>query len=270
MNRPLAPAPATTPLPAPSGSAPIAPRPAGPKLGFGAGLRALFRGVAWVMGSPSVWPLAAVPVVIAFVLVGAATAGGLVLAERLVAPLVAAQGLAAVVAVVGRIFFSLVALLVALALGISLAQPLAAPALDALAKRRARELGVTAFADVGPLAAMGRSIRVVGLALLVGVPTIAALSLVTIFVPALAIVSVPAKFFVAGVLAAWDIFDTPFGLAGMGVRARLAFMRESFGACVAIGLAFAAVALVPGLGLFAIPMAVAGATEVWAAKAARV
>lgn len=234
--------------------------------GFLAGLRAFFRGVSWVMGSPSVWPLAAVPIVIAMITVAGATFAGIRIADHYVAPLAAQQGIGAVLAVVWRIFLYIVAALLALVLGFSIAQPLSAPALDALAKRRARALGITEFPDTPAFRSMMRSIRVVGLSLLVGVPLVGGLSVVTVLVPPASFVTIPAKLFVAAVLAAWDIFDTPFGLAGLGVRARIAWMRANFAASVALGLVFAVVALVPGLGLFLIPMAVAGATDLWAAS----
>lgn len=239
------------------------------KLGFLDGGRALFRGVRWVIGTPSVWPLAMVPAALALILVVGFTAGGYFLGDKFLLsmlPGAATSGESAVgviVSVVVGVLVFVISAIVGLLVGLSLAQPLSAPALDALAKKRARELGVTHFVESPALPSMARSLRVVGLALVVGLPLILLLSLVTLLFPPASIVTFPLKFAVAAWLAAWDIFDYPFAFGALGVRARIAWLRQNAGAAFAFGLGFAAVALVPGLGLFAIPMGVAGATDLW-------
>lgn len=236
-------------------------------LGFFDGARALFGGVRFVVTTPRVWPLAAVPAMLALVLVTGTTALGFVFGDRALARALPDTSTAAIVAgFLGRVLLFFVSAIVGLFVGLSLAQPLAAPALDAIAKRRAVALGITQFPTTTALAQMARSLRVVLVALAVGLPIVLALSVITLLVPAAAPVTVPLKFVVVAWLAAWDVFDYAFGLGGLGVRARLVWLRRHAAAAFAFGLAFSAVALVPGLGLFVLPMGVAGSTQLWAAS----
>lgn len=234
------------------------------ELGFGDGLRSLFGGVRWLIGSPSAWPLAAVPCFVGLVLVIATSWGVFALGSHFFDPYLGGGGAASsFVRFLAGLLWLIVSVVLGLVVGLSLAQAASAPALDALAKKRARELGVVTFVDTPPLAAAWRSLRVVTLALCVGLPVIGALSIVTMLFPVAAVVTLPLKFMVAAWLATWDVFDYAFGLEGLGVRARLQFLARHGAAAFAFGLAFAAVALVPGLGLLVLPMGVAGSTDLW-------
>lgn len=236
------------------------------ELTFMDGARALFRGVGYVIRTPDVWMLAIVPAFIGVVLVVGVTAGGFFLGQQVIEraiPTTDTSAVSSVLAFFASVLLFLLSLIVGLVLGLSLAQPLSAPALDALAKKRALALGVTTFVDTPVLPAMARSLRVVGLALVVGLPILLLLSFITLVFPAAAVVTFPLKFGLAAWLAAWDIFDYPFAFEAMGVRARLAWLSRNGMAAFAFGLAFAAVALVPALGLFVIPFGVAGATDLW-------
>lgn len=240
------------------------------ELTFGDGARALFGGVRYVMGSPSVWPLAIVPVLMCIATVTACTWAGYSFGADALAPHLPTGGVTgSVLKALADVLLFVLCLIVGLVVGLSLAQPLSAPALDALAKRRARALGVSNFTESGPAASVFRSLRVVSLALLVGLPILLALSLITLLVPPAAALTLPAKFLVASWLATWDVFDYAFGLGALGVRERLAWLSRHGMAAFAFGLALAAVALIPGLGLFVLPMGVAGATELWAKTQAR-
>ncbi len=234
------------------------------ELGFGDGARALFGGVRYVMGTPSAWPLAIVPAIIAMVLVVGTTFGVYSLGSSFVESRLGDQGsVGSLLRVLASALWFVISLIVGLVIGMSLAQPLSAPALDALAKKRARALGVTQFVETSAIASAWRSLRVVTLALIVGLPIVLLLSLIGLIFPPAAIVTLPLKFVVAAWLATWDVFDYAFGLGSLGVRARLSWLTRHGAAAFAFGLALAAVALVPGLGLFVLPMGVAGSTELW-------
>jgi len=104
-------------------------------------------------------------------------------------------------------------------------------------------------------------LRVSLAALFVSLPILAVLGIITILVPPLSIITVPLKFIVAGLTAAYDFIDYPLSLRGSGVRSRLGFMREHFWAVMGFGIAAALLLLIPGFGLFLLPFGVAGATR---------
>lgn len=233
-------------------------------LGFFAGVRALFGGLGFVVGTPSAWGWAMIPVLVAALLFGGAGAlamwGGSELSLRLVGD--PSSGAWSAIGVWGvRVVLWAIGLVVAFVLAMSLAQPLSGFALDALARKQEVALGGHVRPDQPALAGALRSLRVTMTALALGLPILAVLALITFFFPPAAVVTVPLKFLVTGVLAAYDFLDYPLSLRGYGVSSRLAFMRRSFGAVLGFGVAIAALLLVPGAGLLLLPFGVAGATR---------
>lgn len=229
-------------------------------------MRALFGGLFFVVRTPKIWPAALVPILVATVLF-VTMAVGLAFA---VPALVDALGWADPQrhwATVGRFLLQVVffagGLLLAFFLSMALAQPLSGSALEVIVTRQEEALGVARApaANIGALASVGRSLRVTFTALAAGLPILAALTVVTLIVPPAAVVTIPLKFIVTGVLAAYDLLDYPFGLRGHDVAARVAFIRQNFGAVLGFGVAFAALLLVPGMALLMLPFGVAGATR---------
>jgi uncharacterized protein involved in cysteine biosynthesis len=218
-------------------------------LGFFAGVRALFGGVAFIVTTPSAWGWAMIPVAIAGLLFsgGAALAiwGGSQLSEYLLL----------------RILFWTIGLVLAFVLAMSLAQPLSGFALDALARKQELALGGRTWPSQPALGAAVRSLRVSLTALAIGLPILGALALVTFLFPPAGVVTVPLKFVVTGVLAAYDLLDYPLSQRGRSVADRLAFIRVNFPAVLGFGVATAALLLIPGAGLFLLPFGVAGATR---------
>jgi CysZ protein len=233
-------------------------------LGFFSGVRALFGGLGFVVTTPSAWGWAMIPVVIASVLLGVAGAlafwGGSELAQHLLGD-PAAGGWSAAGSWALRLVFWAIGLVVAFLLAMSLAQPLSGFALEALAQKQEVALGGRQWPDQPFASAALRSLRVTLTALAIGLPIIGALALLTVVVPPLAVVTVPLKFVVTGVLAAYDLLDYPLSLRGHSVRDRLAFMRDNFAAVLGFGVATAALLLVPGAALLLLPFGVAGATR---------
>ena len=80
-------------------------------------------------------------------------------------------------------------------------------------------------------------------------------------VPFAVVVTIPLKLLVTAMMVSWDLFDYPFGLRAMRVRDRLAWMSANLRAVVPFGLLAALALCVPVLGLFLLPVGVAGATE---------
>lgn len=232
---------------------------------FFGGAGAFFRGLGFVVGRPAVWPLAAVPVLVAVVLtlilgaLGIRAAGAAV--EALGAP---SSALGEAGTWLARALLYVVALVAAAFGGLALAQPLSAPALDAIVRAQERALGVPLAADAatgGALASFGRGLRVTLVTLAVGVPVLGLLTVVDMLFPPAAVVTFPLKLCASALLATWNMVDYPFALRGAGVRARWAWFRANAAASFGFGLVLAALALVPFLGFLMLPVGVAGATR---------
>jgi CysZ protein len=241
-------------------------------LGFFAGVRALFGGVGFVMSTPSAWGWAMIPVAVATLLFGCGGAlaiwGGSALSERIVGD-VAAHGWGALGMWALRILFWALGVILAFAISMSLAQPLSGFALDALARKQELALGGQTWPDQPLVASAFRSLRVSLTGLFIGLPILAVLALTTVFVPPAAIVTLPLKFVVTGLLTAYDLLDYPLSLRGEDVSSRLRFIRANFPAVLGFGVAAAALLLIPGAALFLLPFGVAGAARLVKASEVR-
>lgn len=237
-------------------------------LGFFAGVRAVFGGLGFVVSTPSVWGWALVPVVIAAILFGGAGAAaiwaGTEFSSRLIGGANDAGGAWLTFGLWAlRIVFWVIGLLLAFVVAMSLAQPLSGFALEAIAKKQENTLSARerSWPDQPAVAGFLRSLRVTFTALAVGLPILAVLGAITLLFPPASVVTIPLKFVVTGMLAAYDLLDYPFSLRGRGVRDRVGFIRDNFAAVLGFGVTTAALLLVPGVGLFLLPFGVAGAAR---------
>ena len=233
-------------------------------LGFFAGVRALFGGVGFIVTTPSAWGWALIPVVVATVLFGGTGAlaiwGGNELTHRWLSD--PGAGTWSTVGVwTLRVLLWTLGIVIAFVVAISLAQPLSGFALDAIARKQEVALGGRTWPDQPFFASAVRSLRVTLKALAIGLPILAVLALITVLFPPVAIVTVPLKFLVTGLLAAYDLLDYPLSLRGHTVSDRLVFIRKNFPAVLGFGAATAALLLIPGVGLLLLPFGVAGATR---------
>ncbi|MDB4938457.1 MAG: Sulfate transport system protein cysZ [Labilithrix sp.] len=237
-------------------------------LGFFAGVRAFFGGLGFVVGTPSAWGWALIPVLVATLLFGGAGAlaiwGGSELSQRVIG-----DGASGAWSSIGvwtlRILFWAIGVVVAFVIAMSLAQPLSGFALDAIARKQEVALGGRTWPDQPFAAAALRSLRVTLTALVIGLPILAILAVITFVFPPAGVVAVPLKFVVTGVLVAYDLLDYPLSLRGHSVGDRLSFIRRNFPAVLGFGVATAALLLIPGVGLLLLPFGVAGATRMVAA-----
>jgi CysZ protein len=243
----------------------------GGRLSIWDGTRAFFGGIGFVVSRPRVWPYAAVPVLVLVTLATLLSVAGLWGSWHLVSSLV---GGASAWAEAGRWFLEIllgaVLVLVAILVSFGLAQPLSGFALEAISERQELELGGTRHDKPKFWDNAVRSLAVNMLGLVVGLPLLALLTVIELFAPPAAVVTLPLKFVVSALLLAWDLLDYPLGLRAQGVGARLRFMGRNFGAMLAFGSFGAAVLLIPGLGLLLLPFGVAGATRLvtWAERPA--
>ncbi len=231
-------------------------------LGFFAGVRAFFGGIGFVVTRPSVWGWAMIPVAVATLLFGGTSALAVEGANRLSEHLfTGATTMSSIGMWALRVVLWIVGLLVAFVVAFSLAQPLSGFALERIVRRQERALGGRTWPDQPFLRGAVRSLRVSLTALAIGLPILGVLALVTFLAPPAGVVTVPLKFIVTGLLAAYDFLDYPFSARGAGVRERLAFMKAEIWAVLGFGLSIAAVLLIPGIGLLLLPFGVAGATR---------
>jgi CysZ protein len=227
------------------------------------GVRAFFGGCGFIITTPRVWGYAMVPVVVATMIGSIIGVLGMWASWHAASALFGGDSGAAEA---GRwiiaVLLGIVAVLVALIVALSLAQPFSGFAIDAIVRRQEQALGSKgAWPDQKFSEQLFRSLRVNLTALAIGLPIIAVLFGIEILAPPAAVVTIPLKFVVTALMVAWDFLDYPLGLRGAGVSARLAFVGKHFWAVLVFGSLGAFVLLVPGLGLFLLPMGAAGATR---------
>lgn len=228
---------------------------------FTEGLTAPWKGLSWLMSTPSAWPLATVPVLVFTALLAGGGYLGVNLVEGWLATrLQHAEGWALLWHVV-RVLGWLAALTAAVLVALSLAQPISGPALEALAQQQGKALNAAPLPDSGLVEGFFRSLRVTIFGLALTVPIVVGLTVVELIVPVLAVVTVPLKFVASALMLAWDLLDYPLSLRGHGVRARLDWFSQNFAAVLGFGVSIAIIGLIPCAGLLFLPAGVAGATR---------
>jgi CysZ protein len=227
------------------------------------GLVAFCGGIRFVIGTPSVWGYALVPVGMLLLLscgfLGLGIWGWHHLSSWLIGPdadlwrQIGYWGL--MIAFVAPGFFA------AVLLALSLAQPLSGFALESIAHAQEIALTGTTAPRASFFAALVSTAIAVVSALLVGGTMLVLLFLVSFFFPPAAVVTVPLKVLVCGWMLAWDFIDYPLAMRGVGLEGRFAWVRRNFGAFTLFGVLWALLVVVPGVVLIILPMGVAGATR---------
>lgn len=232
-----------------------------PGPGLFSGIGSVFQAMGFVFVRPRLWPYAIVPVVVCGLLLGVFASGGVLGTTALTRGLVERDGGSAVLAWLLRVVLWLVSIAVAFLLATALAQPLSGFALDTLSQEQEHELGGPRREGPSFFEGLVASLKVTFLGLLVGLPALFALAAASFLFPPLAFVCVPLKVVVVGLLAAWDFLDYPLSLRKMKVRDRVAFMTDHFGAVLGLGVTVALLLLLPGIGLFLLPLGVVAGTR---------
>jgi CysZ protein len=250
----------------------------GRRPGFWVGVTSVLHSFAFVLKTPRVWPAAAVPAVVLLVL----TTSLLVVSFSILRPLISSWlpsaqqwswapdadvwtwlrvtggNLAAwLVPWLAAILSSLLGFFAALAL----TPPLSAPALERIVALRERTLGVGAREPLGFVAEVWCGLKAQMWAALFAIPVLSALWIVELLFPIASMVIVPVKCLVVSVCLAWNLFDYPLTLRGVGMRERFAVISTHWRPTLGFGLAFSALFWVPCCGVLFLPVAVAGATS---------
>ncbi len=237
--------------------------PGNSPLGIGHGVRAFFGGITFIVGTPSIWGYALVPIGMVLFLASAFGILGIWGAARASDALFASYtgSWVHVGAWVLTIILALAAVAVAIVLSICLAQPFSSFALEAIVSARERTLTGRPPPRPSFIMSILRGLSMAVFTVAVALPVFGLLLLVNLFFPPALVVTVPLKFLFCGWLLAWNFLDYPLGIHGLGLQARLRWVARHFDAFCVFGLAWAVVALVPGMLLLLLPMGVAGAAQ---------
>jgi CysZ protein len=237
--------------------------PSDQRLGFLAGLKAAGGGIVFVVSTPSIWPYALVPVGLMLILGcglgGLGVWGASLLTDALLGEHL--EGWSRFGAALLTIAFSLLALALSFFLALLLTQPLSGSALEAIASAQEHKLTGKCCSPPSFLAALLESLRIAGITAVIAIALFVVFFLIDVIIPFAAVVTIPARFFTAAWLLAWDFLDYPLSLRGIEVGQRWRWLRQHAWGVTGFGLAWAALLLIPGIFLIVLPMGVAGATR---------
>lgn len=237
--------------------------PAAEAPGFGAGVISLFSGLRFVVTTPSVWPLAMVPVVIVIVVTIVVGALGFELLPRWILPLLgpSAEKAHGALKIVVKVVVLGLSVGLGTLLGFVLAQPLSGTALEKIVRRMEATMGVPPWPETSFLQEIWRSIEGLLLTTALLLPLLGTLFLIGLVFPPAAIVTMPLKLLVTAVMLAWDLCDYPLSIRGMAIRPRIALLRRHLVAVLGFGLGLSLLCLIPCGLLLALPVGAAGATR---------
>jgi CysZ protein len=227
------------------------------------GLAAVFEGIGFIVGTPSLWGYALVPMIMVALLLGGLGLLAIWAAPQVTSALMGEEpawwGVA--LAWLLKIVLWAVFVLLAIILALTLAQPFSCFALEAIVRAQHRALTRRKLPEMSLAKILWTNLKYTMLTLTLAVLLLGPLFLVGLLFPAALVVTVPAKFLVSSWLLAWDFLDYPLGIHGLGMCARLAWVSRRFGAFSVFGLTWTSVLFVPGVVLLILPMGVAGATR---------
>lgn len=231
--------------------------------GFGAGVASLFSGLKFVTSTPSVWPLALVPVVFFLAITIAVGIVGYETLPAMIVPLLGpwAGKAHGALAIVVKVLVAAASIVVGAALGFALSQPLSGPALEKIVRKMEATLGLKPWPATSFLQDIWRSLEGILITTALSLPIFAVLFLIDVVFPPAVVVTVPLKLLVTALMLAWDLCDYPLSIRGMPIRERVAFLRRNLVAVLGFGLGLALLALVPCVLLLALPIGAAGATH---------
>jgi len=231
--------------------------------GFSAGFSAVFSGFGFLLRTPGSWPYALVPALLLITLAGSATWVSIHFVQPAFEGWFGAPTSwwgrlgAGVVSWLGALLAAALGVLIALAV----TPPLSGPALERIVALQEREIGAPPRESLGFLAEMWCGLRAQVAAAMFAGPLLLLLWVIDLaFAPA-AVVTIPLKFLIAAFALAWNLFDYPLTLRGIGVRQRLRLVKAHKAALFGFGLGFALLFWLPCLGVLLLPVGVAAATK---------
>jgi CysZ protein len=227
----------------------------------------VFRAIGHLLRTPRSWPLAAIPAVL-LVLLSAGALWGIVgwVEPWLRALLGTPEGAELSLRQASGTVLSWLATALLAVLGVLLAMivtpPLSAPALEGLVTLREHELGVAPRRPRSVWFELACGLRAQALGLAVFGPILVLGWLANLVLPVAAVFVAPLTWLCGVLVVAWNLFDYPLTLRGVGARKRLAFLRRHASAWLGFGAACALMFWVPCFGVLLLPIGVTAATEV--------
>lgn len=242
--------------------------PASSKPGFGTGFLSVFGAMRFLAKNPGTWPVALVPTLVFAVLGALGTYAGI---RWLMPAAVSTLGLAdpdSWYATAGQWLVKLLVGLLSLVVGFFtafiLTPPLSSPALEHLVSERETALGVEPRPKTSLLAELWCGLRAQFFGVALATPIVLALWSLTALFPPLAVVTTPLKIVVVALALAWNLFDYPLTLRGVGARERIGFILANLPCVLGFGLAFSALFWLPCFGVVMLPVGAVAATHlVW-------
>jgi len=235
-----------------------------PATRFVHGATALIRGVNFLLRTPSVWPLALVPVTTCLFLCVL-----FIYSSVHYIPIVLHTLWPTMDAWIGHwgagtVLFvsSLIASVLGLFVATFLTPMLCAPALDRLVLRRERALGVPPRHASGFWRELYCAVMSQVIAVCVFSPVLLCLTLLTWLVPPLAVVTLPLKFIMLATTLAWSLLDYPLSLRGASPSQRFQLMWGQASRVLGFGTSLAIVFTVPLFPFLLLPVAVVAAADV--------
>jgi len=232
-------------------------------IGISAGVEAVGSGIGFILRTPATWPWAAVPGMIMLVLLAGLCGLGIWGSAEFSASIFGhdRHTWGSIGYWLVTVLLAILSVLIAVIFALVLTEPLSAFALDKIV--HAYEYKEIGHSPRSPpmLVMIWISIRAIGFGLLIGGLALAILLVVNFFFPPAAIITVPLKFMVCSWMLAWSLIDYPMVQRRLGIRERARWIARHFWAFTAFGMAWAAIAVVPGVVLVLLPMGVAGATD---------
>lgn len=224
--------------------------------GFFGGVRIFFRGVGMLVSTPTLYPLAMVPIVVAILLMVGFTWASVSFVPGFIAGLVGSSAWwATALQAVG----TLASVIIGLFLALAFAQPVSGPALEALVRAAEKRIGAPTRPPTSVIEDMARGLGSALLSFGVATPLFLLLFILNL-VPGGSFVAVPLKFVLAMVLIGWDLCDYPLSVRGMSLGDRLRFMSQHLAPVLGFSAGLAAIALLPCGALLILPAGVTGAT----------
>lgn len=234
-----------------------------PRPTFVAGFAEVFAAIGFVWRTPATWPLVLVPAVLFGLIATAASVVGAVwVTPWVVSWLPGAEGFWASAAKwLVRLLMLLLSLILGVWVAFLLTPPLSGPALESLVSQQERALCLPERAASGFWSELWVGFKAQAVALGFALPLLAALSVLEIVVPPLALVTTPLKAAVTALALAWNLFDYPLTLRGVSATDRLGFVSSHVGPVLGFGLGFSLLFWLPCFGILMLPIGVVAATR---------
>lgn len=237
--------------------------------GFWKGVGTLVGAVKELLGTPSLWRYAAVPMLtllcLAGIGIGLVTWQGVPRALHALATIDSERWYGRLGSAALATLLWLVGCVAVLFLSWVITPVVCAPALEAIVERVEQAIGAPPLPKLSLWSSFSCGLRAQLMGLVTLVPIWLTLWLVGLVLPFLAPVLLLVKLMAMAFGLAWNLLDYPLTLRGIPARQRFWFIRRNLSAVAGFGLAFACLFWIPLAAVLLLPLGAIGATRlVWA------